>query len=254
MERRTFMQAGAIALGTLPMSAAPRKTAALIGNHVALPNNRYYQISNVSTEPNALVIGLPGTALSIDNLNTSFWNGPVGGWQAHATSKGYTLALAESLGDWNVGPDKNGLQWTTQTQDDLQFLVNIVADASTKSNIDTSKIFIAGFSAGASMAWKALCERPDIFKAGGSASGWATVYPTVPVDMMHFHGTADTTVPIRGGTGYRAPYVFNEAMQESIKTPRGSRTPLYPTSGGHGVPGWIADRLWYFWNVERFLP
>ena len=232
---------GTAAVGSLALSI-PARAAALTGAHRTLPSGRTYWLS--SPGHTRLVIGLHGTALSAQNCNDSFWLNQPGGWQGHAAGTGYTLALGEAVaGRWNAGGN-----WPGGSQDDIQYLLDIVADAG-----QFASVFVAGFSAGGAMAWRACVERPDAFTAGGSASGWASSYPSQPLDFWHIHGTGDTTVPIRGGPGTMG-VSFPEAAQEATKAPRGSRVVLYPTDGGHGTPGWMAVRLWQFWTVERARP
>jgi poly(3-hydroxybutyrate) depolymerase len=173
-------------------------------------------------------------------------------WQTHAAQTGYVLALGEqttatSLASWNVGGG-----WPSGPQDDMAYLAAVVADATAEAG-PFVEVFIAGFSAGGAMAWRAVCERPDLFAAAGSASGWAPAYPAAPMDCLHYHGTADTTVPIRGGTGALG-HVFPPAHDEAKRTPRGHRVVLDPMAGGHAVPGWAAADLWEFWTVDRRRP
>lgn len=242
--RRTLLAAAAATAAT---GASGRIAAAavppLTGTHRTLPSGRTYWLSGAGDR---LVVGLPGTGLSADNANRTFDN--VTGWQDHADATGYVLALAESLaGGWNVGGG-----WPGGDQDDLAYLLALVADAAARSG-PFAEVFVAGFSAGGAMAWRAAAERPDVFAAAGSCSGWAPAYPATPIDAWHAHGTGDTTVPVRGGAG-TGGFAFPPAANEAIRAPRGSRVVLYPTSGGHGTPGWAARALWSFWTVDRARP
>lgn len=244
ISRRSLLISSGLTAGSLAVdlrfdSVASAKAEALTGNHRVLSSGRSYWLS--SPGHTRLVIGLHGTALSAQNCNDTFWLDQPGGWQGHASSTGYTLALGEALGGkWNVGAP-----WPGGSQNDLQYLIDVVEDAG-----QFNEVFISGFSAGAAMAWTACVKRPDIFVAGAGASGWAAVYPTTPIDFWHIHGTGDTTVPVRGGAGTMG-VSFPEAAQEAERAPRGSRVVLYPTSGGHGTPGWMASRQWQFWTASR---
>lgn len=226
-------------------SGADAKSTTLTGLHRALASGRTYWLSGTG---NTLVIGLPGTGLDAQNANDTFWstgNAATTGWQQHARDNGYVLALGESLaGDWNVGGG-----WAGGPQDDVGYLLAIVADAAAVDG-PFARVFVAGFSAGGALAWDACALHPEVFTACGSASGWAPVPATTPIDFWHVHGTADTTVPIRGGAGTRS-FVFPAALSEAAHAPRGSRVVLEPTSGGHGTAGWMAARLWSFWTAGR---
>jgi poly(3-hydroxybutyrate) depolymerase len=217
----------------------------LTGAHRTLPDGRTYWLSGSGPD---LVIGLPGTALDAANANDTFWvtgRPDTTGWQRHAAANGYRLALTESLaGNWNVGGG-----WAGGGQDDMGYLLAVAADAAAVSG-PPAAVFAAGFSAGGAMAWDACAQHPEVFTACGSASGWAPVPPAGPVDVWHTHGTADTTVPVRGGAGTRG-FTFPPAYQEAALTPRGSRVVLEVSPGGHATPGWMADRLWMFWTAGR---
>ena len=232
----------AAAPGLRPAAAV---STALTGEHRTLPGGRTYWLSGAGSR---LVIGLPGTALDAANVNDTFWvtgNPSTTGWQRHAAANGYTLALGESLaGNWNVGGG-----WDGGPQDDMAYLLAIVADV-TATRGPPAEVFVAGFSAGGAMAWDACALRPDVFTACGSASGWAPVRATAPIDVWHVHGTGDTTVPIRGGAGTRG-FVFPAALDETAFAPRGSRVVMEATGGGHGTAGWMAGRLWTFWTTGR---
>lgn len=239
--------AGLVGLAA-PASAvkAAATATALTGEHRALAGGRSYWLSGADVGTR-LVIGLPGTALGAQNTNDAFWSA-TGGWQAHAAAHGYTLALGESSGGrWNVGAG-----WPGGTQDDMSYLLALVDDATTAHGGPYTEVYVAGFSAGGAMAWRAAADRPDVFAACGMASGWAPYIPTHRMDCWHVHGTGDTTVPIRGGLG-TMDYTFPPAFYEESKISRDSQTVLEPTSGGHGVAGWMADRLWTYWTTGRTI-
>lgn len=224
----------------------PAAVPGLAGVHRRLPSGRSYWLSGSGP---TLVVGLPGSKLSAANVNHGMWvtrSPATTGWQRHAELRGYRLALGETVpgASWNVGGG-----WPSGPQDDLAYLLEVVADAG-----PADQVFIAGFSAGGAMAWRAVAERPDVFAAAGSASGWAPVYPATPIDCWHSHGLGDRTVPFRGGYNSFFRYTFPPAVDEAIRAPRGSRVVLYPAPGGHESPSWTADALWKFWTVDRARP
>ena len=248
LSRRGVLSLATVGLAATAIRTAAAEVPALTGEHVTLASGRSYWLCGAisGTAPRPLLLGLPGTGLSAQNLNLSFWSG-TGGWQNHAAAHNYALALCESSGGtWNVGGG-----WPSGGHDDRQYLQDVVAHAS--RTVSPSKVFTAGFSAGGAMAWAAAAARPDVFAACGMASGWAPIRPTTTMDCYHLHGTSDTTVPIRGGTGVNA-FVFPPAADEALHAPRGSRVVLYATSGGHAVPGWAAARLFDFFVRDRLIP
>jgi poly(3-hydroxybutyrate) depolymerase len=244
------ISAGLIVLLTLllcSVGSARSSSAAtpLVGQHVTLASGRTYWLTGTGS---ILVIGFPGSNLSAQNVNDTFWqtgNPATAGWQKHSMEHGYVLALAEPVGggSWNVG---NG--WPSGSQNDESYALDIVDSASTLRNSFTA-VYTAGFSAGGAMAWKLVADRPDIFKACFSSSGWAPYYPTHPIDCYHVHGTSDATVPIRGGTVIMFPYTFPAALDEALMSPRESLLVLEPLSGAHSTPGWAAQRALDFFNA-----
>ena len=243
--RRRLLAATGGVVGVSLLGRPARAAAALAGAHRPRPGGRAYWLSGAGSR---LVVGLHGTGLTAGNCNDTFWTG-AGGWQGHADTTGYVLALGEAASGagWNIGGG-----WHGGSQDDMAYLAALVADATIAAG-PFVEVFVAGFSAGGAMAWRAVAERPDLFAAAGSCSGWAPFYPDHPVDVIHYHGTGDTTVPIRGGAG-TGGFVFPPAEQEAERAPRGSRVALYATAGGHGTPGWAAADLWRFWTTGRARP
>jgi poly(3-hydroxybutyrate) depolymerase len=97
-------------------------------------------------------------------------------------------------------------------------------------------------------------DHPEVFAACCMAAGWVPYrYPTHPMDWRDDHGTADTTVPIRGGAGTDG-YIFPAAYDAMVKCPRGSRGALDALPGGHAIPGWWAREVWKFLTADRSRP
>jgi polyhydroxybutyrate depolymerase len=197
------------------------------------------------------VVALHGSGLTADNINTVGWS-LTGGWASHAETHGYTLALGEGAErSWNPGG-----AWTLHHgQDDIAYLAEMATDVASRTPIEPARRFIAGFSAGAAMAWTATVRRPDLFAACASSSGWAAEYPPIgqPIDCWHCHGTADVTIPIRGGAGALG-IDYPAASLEATRAPRGSRVVMYAASWGHAMPGWFAGAAWDFFTRDRLLP
>lgn len=235
--------------GPAPARAATATTAAppLAGQRRTLPGGRTYWLSGAGPR---LVVGLHGSNLSAANVNAGMWvtgNPATTGWQRHAALRGYTLALAEGLPgmvSWNVGGG-----WPSGRQDDVGYLLDLVADVRTTRPV--GEVYACGFSAGAALAWRLAAEHPETVLACASYSGWAPAYPDHPIDAWHVHGTGDTTVPIRGGFVGVFRFTFPPAADEALRCRRGSRVVLYPTPGGHGTPGWAADLAWQFFTAGR---
>jgi pimeloyl-ACP methyl ester carboxylesterase len=234
------------------------------GTVVTLPSGRKYQLAGATggADPRPAVVGLTFSAHSGTWLNDAAWvtgHPETTGWHQHALAHDYTLILPEPVsGAWNVGvgtgdPNPNG--WPGSGQDDIGFVLAATADAGTRTPIDPAQTFVAGGSAGGALAARLSMEHPDVYAACAMASGWVPYrYPTAPWDCRLDHGGADTTVPIRGGSGADG-YIFPALYESTVRAPRGSRVGVYviPT-GGHGIPGWWANAIWAFFTTERARP
>lgn len=101
---------------------------------------------------------------------------------------------------WN-----NGIS-TFQPNDntrDVDFLRSLVTHLDETLCIDSSRVYVAGFSAGGGMAHRAACELSDIFAAAGTVSGAYSdipggCNPTRPVPIITLHGSDDRIVPYTG--------------------------------------------------------
>jgi poly(3-hydroxybutyrate) depolymerase len=255
-----------LALPASPALAAPTTAPQAIAGAtlVTLPSGRKYWLTGAlgGGAARALVVGLTFSGHDATWMHDVSWvtgNAATTGWRRHAATANYTLAMPEPVDNaWNAGkgpvgdPNPNG--WPGSGQDDVQALLDVVADASARTPIDPSRVFVAGGSAGGAMAARASIERPDVFAAAAMASGWVPYrWPTQPWDCYAVHGCADVTVPIRGGVGADG-YVFPSLYAATVRAPRGSRVGLYLTDGGHAVPGWFASATWNFWTGDRARP
>ncbi len=122
------------------------------------------------------------------------------------------VALADELGiaivaadagaaDWQLpgtpsGPDADGTITLAYVDALRQELIDRFA-------VDPERIVISGFSSGGMLVWHLACHRGDVFRGFVPLSGtfWAPVpesCPTTAVDLVHYHGTDDPTVPLAG--------------------------------------------------------
>jgi polyhydroxybutyrate depolymerase len=95
-------------------------------------------------------------------------------------------------------------------------------------NINHDRIYLIGFSNGASMIYRALCESPDTFSGIAAVGGSMFIEQDCP-DEVHasvliMHGTGDTLVPFDGSDdGYSAPETVtfwakaNECEDEDVQ-------------------------------------
>lgn len=88
--------------------------------------------------------------------------------------------------------------------DDVRFIEKIIADLGQKIPIDTRRVYVAGMSNGAMMAYRIAAEIPEKIAAVIAVSGTMSVDDfdaAREVAVLHIHGTADKNVPLAGGVG-----------------------------------------------------
>lgn len=128
----------------------------------------------------------------------------ISGWDALADREGFVVAYPNADGlAWNAGsccgrPAATGI-------DDVGFIEAMVREIETAHAIDARRVFAAGMSNGAMMAYRLACES-TIFAAVAPVAGTMMVTCTkpAPVSIIHIHGLADQNVPFDGsrGTGF----------------------------------------------------
>ena len=109
-----------------------------------------------------------------------------------ATYMGYEIGTA-----WNSGAGMYGI-FPNADIDDTGLLMAILDSLENNFNIDTDRVYFMGFSMGGFMCNRLAAEVGDRIEAIASVSGTIgdgfTPEPTVPVNALHFHGTADSQV------------------------------------------------------------
>jgi polyhydroxybutyrate depolymerase len=86
--------------------------------------------------------------------------------------------------------------------DDVRFVRAMVESISREYGIDPRRIYAAGMSNGAMMAYRVGCELSDVFAAIAPVSGALDTddcNPRYPVSAIVFHGTADKHIRYDGG-------------------------------------------------------
>ena len=97
--------------------------------------------------------------------------------------------------DWNAGTCCGGAN--RDNVDDIAFLKAMIADMSKKLTLDAHRIYVAGFSAGARMAFHVGCQMGTTVAAIAVISGSLVddnCKPTVGVPLIAVHGNADGEV------------------------------------------------------------
>jgi polyhydroxybutyrate depolymerase len=119
-----------------------------------------------------------------------------------AATQGLAFVAADAAGDdWQIPgvpsyPAADGMA-------ELAYFDALRDDLIERFAVDPERIVAAGFSAGGMMTWHLACHRGDAFAGFVPLAGtfWAPLpdhCPTTAIDLIHYHGTADSIVPIEG--------------------------------------------------------
>ena len=164
-------------------------------------------------------------------------HGGLGTSEQFAANSGFD-ELAEANGFIVVYPDgiravkdRPGLQtWNggyccgpaaRQDVDDVgyvRFLIDLLEE---RFNVDATRIFAAGHSNGAIMAYRLACELSDRIVAIGVQAGSLGIdgcRPKESVSVLHIHGLADTNHPIDGGVGAGVSNVEFRPARVAVRT------------------------------------
>ena len=152
-----------------------------------------------------LVLALHGTG------GTGRLMASLSGLSRLADERGFRVAYPQALGEpgtedpsrgaaWNAGP---GLGCPLHPgADDVAYLEAVVDRVDRQAPVDPRRIYVAGFSNGARMAYRLALEAPWVAAiaavAGTPILGEA---PSRAVPTLAFHGTADRHIPYEGGVG-----------------------------------------------------
>ncbi len=164
---------------------------------------RTYVVYEPSLNPNPdghpLVIGLHGTGSNgYGFMATAFL-------VQKANKEKFIVACPNALVNniftyFNAG---DGFEELTNGTDDLGFISALIDTMIMNYQVDTTRIYVMGFSNGSCMSYRVAAELSHKIAAIGAVSG-QMVYeycnPEFPVPIIHFHGLSDSLVPY-GGKG-----------------------------------------------------
>jgi polyhydroxybutyrate depolymerase len=111
----------------------------------------------------------------------------------------------ERLLFWNAGNCCGFAQ--RENVDDVGFVRALLERLASEINIDAARVYAAGMSNGAMMAYRLASEAAEVFAAIATVAGTMgteACHPSRPVSVIHFHGTDDEFVPVAGGVGRRS--------------------------------------------------
>lgn len=115
-----------------------------------------------------------------------------------ATARGYIVILPEGR---NPGPGWSVPGGNKSDFDDVGWIDALIQEAARTACVDSTRIYAAGFSAGAALAVGLSCELPSRFAAiaGSGGTNLTSLCPrSEPTSAMIMHGTDDAVVPTSG--------------------------------------------------------
>jgi poly(3-hydroxybutyrate) depolymerase len=118
---------------------------------------------------------------------------------------------------WNAGSCCRA-----DTANDVGYLVDLVRYVSTLTPVDLHRVYIAGFSNGGMMAWRAVCQTRGVFAGAGVMAGALLVKCPRPVHVVDLHGLRDRTVPYGGGYSHYTHTIIPDSARERRELAPGS--------------------------------
>lgn len=139
------------------------------------------------------------------------------------------LAVFDRLGILVVAAEARGLVWNLpafgepRERNEFTYVSAVLDDVEKRFPIDKARILASGFSLGGSMVWYIACDGPRRFSAFVAFAGafWVPEPKTCqngPVNLMHIHGLADDTVPVKGR--FIRPRLHQGNVYSSLETLR----------------------------------
>ena len=125
----------------------------------------------------------------------------VSGFNAIADTGEFIVAYPNGVGNaWNTNSGMTG----GSTADDIGFISALTDTLQALYNIDTTRVFSCGFSAGGYMSHRLACESSRCYAAVASVAGTMSVnafnacVPSRDISVMQIHGTSDAIVSYNG--------------------------------------------------------
>src|SRR5579862_9508512 len=92
------------------------------------------------------------------------------GWDREAEAHRFIVAYPDGIGrSWNAGMCCGPAR--SRAVDDVGFVTAMVHDIERTQNADPARVYVAGMSNGAMMAYRLACEAPFPIAAAGSVAG-----------------------------------------------------------------------------------
>ncbi len=148
------------------------------------------------TGPRPLIIALHGGGGTPTGMEFGI------GLDSAADRAGIFVVYPEGIGGfWNNGRPASVVH--SGGVNDYQFVLDVLADAERRNDVDHNRVFIAGQGDGAALALQVAARYPGIFAGVVAVSGQFILapgvpMPTVPMSVIFIHGTEDPYYPVAG--------------------------------------------------------
>ena len=160
-----------------------------------------YEPNNLDPNPDGypLVIGLHGTG------SNGYQFIATAGLALKANAEKFIVACPDALSHgaftyFNAG---GSFEELTNGTDDLGFISALIDTMIADYNVDTTRIYVMGFSNGSATSYRVAAELSHKIAAIGAVSGqmayeFEYCNPEFSVPILHFHGLSDTLIPYEG--------------------------------------------------------
>ena len=152
--------------------------------------------------------------------------------------------------------------------DDFGFIAAIIQSLNSNPNIDTSRIYVSGYSNGAAMAYQVACHLNDRIAGFVVMSGLFPLETEYPCDLTHetagiiINGTEDYERPMTGIEGYALPVRDaaswwarqNGSVQETTVQEGNIERTIYETPNGTEIQLFVIEgggHNWFNFDVDN---
>lgn len=152
------------------------------------------------------ISGEVGVIFSLHGASNDYWNGRVdfnaiADQQKTVKNKKFIVVYPRGLMRQLRGTERGWETYTESNTEDVEFFKAIVTELKKTYSVDMSRIYLAGFSNGGMMAYKAAHQAGDFFAAFASVGGFPVNESHLfhagsqPTPFIHIQGAADAVFP-----------------------------------------------------------